>query len=288
MAGPSKSPLSAPRKWVLIVDDEADIREQIRTFIELNYRDAVQIVEASDGVEATSRIHFKAFDVILTDLRMPRKEGVALIKSIRESPFNSKTPIIVLTGKATEGLGGDFVQVIHKPSSLSEISTAVANQLRLGTENRVSADILNCFVESTELFYKVVLKMASQVLKPEAKMRGANFNGAYVAVASIKSGTTTNDFVLGFAQDVLAKSLPKDIPMGRESIEKAARAAMQVIVKKVVTQMGTSRAHAVNTHVYEASAPEIKPLNQHAGIVIPVTSAAGTTHIYVVWESKGH
>jgi NarL family two-component system response regulator LiaR len=79
---------------VLIVDDHAVVREGLRTFLEL--QDGIDVVgEAGDGIEALERAARLEPDVILMDLVMPRLDGVAAMRKLRERSPDSR--VIVLT-----------------------------------------------------------------------------------------------------------------------------------------------------------------------------------------------
>jgi len=79
---------------VLIVDDHAVVREGLRTFLEL--QDGIDVVgEAADGLQALDQAAALAPDVILMDLVMPRLDGVAAMRKLRERSPASR--VIVLT-----------------------------------------------------------------------------------------------------------------------------------------------------------------------------------------------
>jgi DNA-binding NarL/FixJ family response regulator len=79
---------------VLIVDDHAVVREGLRTFLEL--QDGIEVVgEAGDGAAALDQAAALAPDVILMDLVMPRLDGVAAMRRLRERSPGSR--VIVLT-----------------------------------------------------------------------------------------------------------------------------------------------------------------------------------------------
>ncbi len=79
---------------VLIVDDHAVVREGLRTFLEL--QDGIDVVgEAADGLQALDQAVALAPDVILMDLVMPRLDGVAAMRKLRERSPASR--VIVLT-----------------------------------------------------------------------------------------------------------------------------------------------------------------------------------------------
>ncbi len=79
---------------VLIVDDHAVVREGLRTFLEL--QDGIEVVgEAGDGRQALEQAAALTPDVILMDLVMPRLDGVAAMRKLRERSPASR--VIVLT-----------------------------------------------------------------------------------------------------------------------------------------------------------------------------------------------
>jgi NarL family two-component system response regulator LiaR len=79
---------------VLIVDDHAVVREGLRTFLEL--QDGIEVVgEAADGLDALDQAAALTPDVILMDLVMPRLDGVAAMRRLRERSPGSR--VIVLT-----------------------------------------------------------------------------------------------------------------------------------------------------------------------------------------------
>jgi two-component system response regulator PilR (NtrC family) len=72
----------AEKPRILIADDEQSMREWMRLLFQ---RDGFEVLIAEDGVAAREMIAREYIDVVLTDIRMPRLDGVALLKSIRES-----------------------------------------------------------------------------------------------------------------------------------------------------------------------------------------------------------
>lgn len=79
---------------ILLVDDHAVVREGLRAFLEL--QDGLQVVgEAQDGEEAVAQAERLDPDVILMDLVMPRLDGVAAMRRLREAAPRSR--VVVLT-----------------------------------------------------------------------------------------------------------------------------------------------------------------------------------------------
>jgi DNA-binding NarL/FixJ family response regulator len=84
---------------VLIVDDHAVVREGLRTYLAL--QDGIDVIgEAADGEEALERAGHLDPDVILMDLVMPRRDGVAAMQELRARGATAR--VIVLTSFADD------------------------------------------------------------------------------------------------------------------------------------------------------------------------------------------
>ena len=86
---------------ILTVDDSPSIR----TMIKVTLGPAGHtIVEASDGEEGLSKAKSHKIDLVITDLNMPRMNGMAMIKALRGVPSLAGVPIIFLTTESNEGV----------------------------------------------------------------------------------------------------------------------------------------------------------------------------------------
>ncbi len=79
---------------ILAVDDSASMRQMVSfTLKGAGYN----VVEAVDGVDALSKAKAQAFDCVVTDVNMPNKDGIQLIKELRALPNYKFTPMLMLT-----------------------------------------------------------------------------------------------------------------------------------------------------------------------------------------------
>jgi two-component system chemotaxis response regulator CheY len=86
-------------KSILIVDDSPSVRQMV----EATLKSADYLVTAAeDGQAALDICTDTEFDFVLTDLNMPRMDGITLVKSLRAKPTFSSTPIVVLTTEASD------------------------------------------------------------------------------------------------------------------------------------------------------------------------------------------
>ena len=84
------------QRSVLVVDDEADIREIVRRVLQELDPD-LKIEEASDGYEAGIKIGSAQPDLVIMDVRMPRVDGLSLCRSIRENPETCHIKVLAIT-----------------------------------------------------------------------------------------------------------------------------------------------------------------------------------------------
>ena len=82
-----------PRK-IVTVDDAATMRKMVAlTIKELGHH----VMEAADGVDALRLLQNQSVDLVITDVNMPRMDGIELTKKLRALPLHAKTPILILT-----------------------------------------------------------------------------------------------------------------------------------------------------------------------------------------------
>ncbi len=121
-------------KTLLIVDDEADIREVIKdTLINLD----LHIDEAENGLEAKRLLETRTYDAILSDVNMPKMNGIEFLKYVRSE--NISTPFVILTAYGDKDLAIQALKLgafdfIDKPWDLENMVQTVLKALDLGYE----------------------------------------------------------------------------------------------------------------------------------------------------------
>ncbi len=83
-------------RTVLVVDDEADIREIVKRILS-EVEPGLRIEEAVDGYDAGIKIGSLRPDLIVMDVRMPRVDGLSLCRSIRQNPETKGIKILAIT-----------------------------------------------------------------------------------------------------------------------------------------------------------------------------------------------
>jgi diguanylate cyclase (GGDEF)-like protein len=115
---------------VLSVDDDGELRELLH---ELICQMGHASVTAADGVDALEKMEEKHFDIVITDINMPRLNGVGLIKRIT-ADF-SDTDVIAITGYQTEYNYTDIIALgasdfISKPINIDEFEAKIKRIIR--------------------------------------------------------------------------------------------------------------------------------------------------------------
>jgi two-component system chemotaxis response regulator CheY len=85
-------------KKVLIVDDSATVRQQVRAVLRGTEFDVLEAVDGVEGVETIERLADLA--AVICDVNMPRMDGLEMLESVRKDPKSALLPIVMLT---TEG-----------------------------------------------------------------------------------------------------------------------------------------------------------------------------------------
>ncbi len=114
---------------VLIVDDEQSIRYVLREILEdENY----QVEDAANGQEALEKLQKEAFDVVLSDIKMPKMDGMALLQKVLDEGIDTQFIMISAHGTidtALEATRKGAFDFIEKPPDLNRVLLAIRNAL---------------------------------------------------------------------------------------------------------------------------------------------------------------
>jgi len=121
-----------PRRTVLVVEDDAAIRELLRLHLDLS---GFAIEEADDGRQALDRARVTRFDLVLLDVMLPGLDGVSVCRAIRSAGPNVDTPILMLTAREGEsdkvlGLESGADDYLTKPFGVRELMARIGALLR--------------------------------------------------------------------------------------------------------------------------------------------------------------
>lgn len=114
---------------ILVADDEAEIREVLRLYLE---KEGYEVAEAADGAEAVRQIKSGTIDLAILDIMMPGLNGYRVLQNVREE---NNLPVLMLSAKSSDSdkilgldLGAD--DYITKPFVPLEVVARVRSHLR--------------------------------------------------------------------------------------------------------------------------------------------------------------
>ena len=94
---------------ILVIDDEDVARGFISRCLA---RQGHEVIETADGNQGLAKFREVGADLIITDIVMPEKEGIATIVELRGDNFDG--PILAVSGACNSGRGGDYLKVAQK------------------------------------------------------------------------------------------------------------------------------------------------------------------------------
>lgn len=124
---------------ILVVDDEASIREFMEIFLK---KEGYDVTLAEDGAKAKDTLTKKTFDMVISDLQMPNMTGMELLKHARDA--YPETVFVMMTAfgtleNAVEAMKIGAYDYLTKPCKIDEVRLVISNALRtrnLEVENR--------------------------------------------------------------------------------------------------------------------------------------------------------
>jgi CheY-like chemotaxis protein len=124
--------MGAPGRILVVEDDQDLLRIMTRVLTKAGY----DVVEASGGEDALAKIQTEKFDLVLTDLAMPKVSGVTVIEAIRKNPDTRRTPILAVTAHWLDRISQSAEAVgcsgfIAKPFTTEELLYQVKTYLSL-------------------------------------------------------------------------------------------------------------------------------------------------------------
>jgi signal transduction histidine kinase len=134
----SEMPPSQTDAIILLVDDSRDMREYVTRLLKPRF----QVIPAEDGQHALELLDSGVQpDLVLSDVMMPRLDGLGLLKALRARPLTENTPVIFLSARAgeearIEGFDVGADDYLIKPFSARELIARIDTHVRLSRQRR--------------------------------------------------------------------------------------------------------------------------------------------------------
>jgi excisionase family DNA binding protein len=128
-AAPARPASGTTRPRVLVVDDEASIRDLLAKTLALAEYD---VDVAPDGRSALERMRLYPYDLLIADLKMPGMDGLTVIREAKR--YKADLPVIIITGFSTESSAIEAVNLgvagyLTKPFRVPQVLAAAAKAL---------------------------------------------------------------------------------------------------------------------------------------------------------------
>jgi len=133
---------------ILIVDDDKGIREILEIAL---FQEGYEVVSAPDGIKALAKCRNTHFDLIITDLRMPKMDGIEFMKALKE--VSPESLIILMTAYASkesalQAMHEGAYDYLEKTFDIDHLKTLVQDALKKRGSKKVDLDFLNEVRES--------------------------------------------------------------------------------------------------------------------------------------------
>ena len=158
---------------VLIVDDNADMRQHIQSLIATQY----STITAVNGLDALDKIEKYKPALILSDIMMPEVDGIELLKRVKANPETAQLPVILITARAGEDskiegyeIGADDYLV--KPFSANEMLARIKSQIKMNNARKKIFQDQKRFTEELE---KKVQQRTEDLVKANKELESFNY-----------------------------------------------------------------------------------------------------------------
>lgn len=120
------------KKKILVIDDEPQLLAVLKTRLESNNYEVITAVDGNDGIEKLLK---ELPDLILLDIKMPKKDGYTFVKEMRANRNVKDTPVIILTARdkmkdlfAMEGINEYIVKPFKSEELLESIAKCISKK----------------------------------------------------------------------------------------------------------------------------------------------------------------
>ena len=202
---------------ILVVDDNADLRDYLKRLLTQSY----SVETAIDGMDALAFVRRSPPDLILSDAMMPNLDGFGLLQELRSHPDTQEIPIILLSARAgeesrVEGLEAGADDYLVKPFSARELMARIESTLKLSRLRQETTD------------RERALRSQAETARQEAEHTN-RLKDEFLAVLSHELRTPLNP-ILGWVRLMRSgKCSPEQTQYALETIERNAKLQTQLI-----------------------------------------------------------
>jgi chemotaxis protein CheX len=263
---------------LLVEDDQALADSYTRILAEIGHR----VVRASDGQEATLKVRNQSFDLIITDLNMPKVSGKQFIDVLQDAQGSFPCPLIICSGFIDNRIIDDFgshgkVHFLPKPTSTKELVWKVTSLLTAVPKTSVDVRFVNPVLNATMEILLTMTGFEIRAGKPFVKKPddpSGDISGVVGVVSSGFKGTISLSFSESAFLRVLSKMLKEECAAINDENKDAVAELLNIIfgkAKKVLNEAGMNIQPAIPSIIHGKS-HVISHHSKHPTIVIPFSA----------------
>ncbi len=154
---PAPEKVEGPKYKILLVEDDKDVRSYLKKSLEAEYT----VIEAADGVRAYEKVVQDFPDLVLSDIMMPKRDGLELCTLIKNDIRVGHIPVILMTARSMvvhikEGFQAGADDYIVKPFNMDVLQTRIRSllasreQLKKLYGKRFSPEVMGIEVKSAD------------------------------------------------------------------------------------------------------------------------------------------
>jgi signal transduction histidine kinase/DNA-binding response OmpR family regulator len=202
------------RSRILVADDNSDMRDYLRQLLGARY----EVETVADGEAALAAIDKRAPDLVLTDIMMPRLDGLGLLARLRADPHTKTLPVILLSARAgeearIEGLHTGADDYLIKPFSARELVARIRSAIQMARVRHEAEQMQQLLVN--ELNHRVKNTLASVQAIVQHTLRStknptdfaASFSGRIQSMAKVHSLLSNTSWKGADLRDVIRDQL---------------------------------------------------------------------------------
>lgn len=237
---------------VLVVDDDESI---IKLFQLVGKKLGLNIIPADNGLAGFKAFSFHDFFMAITDLKMPKMDGVELIEAVRKVPKYRNFPFLIISANMHDFDSRvaflDHIDIKEKPITKDEIHDLFKKKLLLYDDSAKTineADLFNKIVEGlkapSDLLLNIVTKDKPIITEEKIKKDIQFLNGDFFLTYPTKIGGNHISFVFAFDKN-LALHIKYGVMPGNEDVLQedsnillSLKKALYPLLKKVFDEIG--------------------------------------------------
>jgi signal transduction histidine kinase/DNA-binding response OmpR family regulator len=265
-ASPVDGPLPGTGKRIVLADDNMEMRDYVARLLAAQ---GYSVERVPDGEAALSAVRRERPDLLLTDVMMPKVDGLGVLRAIREDKTLATLPVLMLSARAgeeakVEGLAAQADDYLAKPFTAKELVARVNSNIQLSAFRRRIIEAENRYVISQERLTRALSTGRVAVYDWEVDSDRLSILGPLAEVFGVRAETAAEGLPLDqFLEGILAEDREATVA----AVQRTVRTGAPFDVEYRVAGAGQVRTVVSRGNI------EARPSGhrQFSGVLIDVT-----------------